>query len=76
MQLALSTLTVCVVVTLFSWATARFWAWFLKVDVLLFWLSAISRKLDKNKIERLEPTSQKSKLKEMYKQLLNDKRQN
>ena len=73
LEVALSTLTVCLIVTLFSLATARFWSWFFKIDMFLFWLSAISRKLDKNNVQYSEG---KSKWKEMYKQLLTDRRQN
>ena len=41
---ALATITVCVVILLFSLITLPYWSWFFKVDLILFWLSRLADK--------------------------------
>ena len=39
---AVITLVVCVTVFLFSLVTMKYWWWYLKLDLFLFWLSNIA----------------------------------
>lgn len=49
-QTALITLVVCVTVFLFSLVTMKYWWWYLKIDIFLFWMSNIATRAERQRL--------------------------
>ena len=49
----LITFTVCATILVFSLITMKYWWWFLKIDLFLFWLSNIATKSERQKLSKI-----------------------
>ena len=68
------TFTVCITILLFSLITMKYWWWFLKIDLLLFWLSNIATKSERQKLSKI--SQKKDMWKELYDYLNVEDRKN